>query len=144
LMIPILDLRGRVIGFGGRTLSDEQPKYLNSPETELFDKGNTLYGLDRAKDSISKTDRAVVVEGYFDVIALHAVGVTSAVAALGTALSSAQVKQLVKFTESKQIILNFEILPPNERLVKLLNLLIRDNYSYVFSICLQVKMLMNF
>jgi DNA primase len=108
LMIPIRDLRGRVIGFGGRTLSDEQPKYLNSPETELFDKGNTLYGLDRAKDSISKTDRAVVVEGYFDVIALHAVGITSAVAALGTALSSAQVKQLVKFTESKQIILNFD------------------------------------
>jgi DNA primase len=108
LMIPIIDLRGRVIGFGGRTLSDEQPKYLNSPETELFDKGNTLYGLDQAKDSISKTDRAVVVEGYFDVIALHAVGITSAVAALGTALNLAQVKQLVKFTESKQIILNFD------------------------------------
>ena len=108
LMIPICDLRGRVIGFGGRTLSDEQPKYLNSPETELFDKGNTLYGLDRAKDSISKTDRAVVVEGYFDVIALHAAGITSAVAALGTALSLAQVKQLAKFTESKQIILNFD------------------------------------
>jgi DNA primase len=108
LMIPIRDLRGRVIGFGGRTLSDEQPKYLNSPETELFDKGNTLYGLDRAKDAISKTDRAVVVEGYFDVIALHAAGIDSAVAALGTALSLAQVKQLVKFTESKQIILNFD------------------------------------
>jgi DNA primase len=108
LMIPICDLRGRVIGFGGRTLSDEQPKYLNSPETELFDKGNTLYGLDRAKDTISKTDRSVVVEGYFDVIALHAVGITSAVAALGTALSLAQVKQLVKFTESKQIVLNFD------------------------------------
>ncbi len=108
LMIPIHDLRGRVIGFGGRTLSDEQPKYLNSPETELFDKGNTLYGLDRAKDAISKTDRAVVVEGYFDVIALHAAGIDSAVAALGTALSLAQVKQLVKFTESKQIILNFD------------------------------------
>jgi DNA primase len=108
LMIPIRDLRGRVIGFGGRTLSDEQPKYLNSPETELFDKGNTLYGLDRAKDAISKTDRAVVVEGYFDVIALHAAGIDSAVAALGTALSLAQVKQLAKFTESKQIILNFD------------------------------------
>jgi DNA primase len=107
-MIPIRDLRGRVIGFGGRTLSDEQPKYLNSPETELFDKGNTLYGLDRAKDAISKTDRAVIVEGYFDVIALHAAGIDSAVAALGTALSLAQVKQLVKFTESKQIILNFD------------------------------------
>uniref|UniRef100_UPI00286C6076 toprim domain-containing protein n=1 Tax=Chamaesiphon sp. OTE_8_metabat_110 TaxID=2964696 RepID=UPI00286C6076 len=85
-----------------------QPKYLNSPETELFDKGNTLYGLDRAKDAISKTDRAVVVEGYFDVIALHAAGIDSAVAALGTALSLAQVKQLVKFTESKQIVLNFD------------------------------------
>lgn len=108
LMIPICDLRGRVIGFGGRTLSDEQPKYLNSPETELFDKGQTLYGLDQAKDSINKTDRAVIVEGYFDVIALHAAGITSAVAALGTALSLAQVKQLVKFTESKQIILNFD------------------------------------
>jgi DNA primase len=108
LMIPILDLRGRVIGFGGRTLRDEQPKYLNSPETELFDKGNTLYGLDRAKDSISKTDRAVVVEGYFDVIALHAAGITSAVASLGTALSLTQVKQLAKFTESNQIILNFD------------------------------------
>jgi DNA primase len=108
LMIPICDLRGRVIGFGGRTLSDEQPKYLNSPETELFDKGHTLYGLDRAKDSINKTDRAVVVEGYFDVIALHAVGITNTVAALGTALSLAQVKQLAKFTESKQIILNFD------------------------------------
>ena len=108
LMIPICDLRGRTIGFGGRTLSDEQPKYLNSPETALFDKGNTLYGLDRAKDSINKTDRAVVVEGYFDVIALHAVGITSAVAALGTALSLGQVKQLVKFTESKQIVLNFD------------------------------------
>jgi DNA primase len=108
LMIPICDLRGRVIGFGGRTLSDEQPKYLNSPETELFDKGNTLYALDRAKDSISKTDRAVIVEGYFDAIALHAAGITNAVASLGTALSSAQVKQLVKFTESKQIILNFD------------------------------------
>jgi DNA primase len=108
LMIPIRDVQGRVIGFGGRTLTDEQPKYLNSPETELFDKGKTLYGLDRAKDTINKTDRAVVVEGYFDVIALHAAGITSAVAALGTALSSIQVKQLVKFTESKQIILNFD------------------------------------
>ncbi len=108
LMIPIRDLRGRTIGFGGRTLSDEQPKYLNSPETELFDKGKTLYGLDLAKESINQTDRAVVVEGYFDVIALHAAGINSAVAALGTALSASQVKQLVKFTESKQIVLNFD------------------------------------
>jgi DNA primase len=108
LMIPIRDAQGKTIGFGGRTLSDEQPKYLNSPETELFDKGKTLYALDRAKDCINQTDRAVVVEGYFDAIALHANGIKNAVASLGTALSLVQVKQLVKYSESKQIILNFD------------------------------------
>ncbi|MEY2977240.1 MAG: DNA primase [Prochlorotrichaceae cyanobacterium] len=108
LMIPIHDLQGRTIGFGGRTLTDENPKYLNSPETELFDKGKTLFGLDKARSDISKRDRAIVVEGYFDVIALHAVGITNAVAALGTAFSQAQVKQLLRYTDSKQIILNFD------------------------------------
>ncbi|MCY7322990.1 MAG: DNA primase [Phormidesmis sp. CAN_BIN36] len=108
LMIPILDLQGRVIAFGGRTLSDEQPKYLNSPETELFDKGNTLYGLDKARATIAKQDQAVVVEGYFDVIALHAGKVTNAVASLGTALSIGQVRQLLRYTESKRIIFNFD------------------------------------
>ncbi|CBN57846.1 MULTISPECIES: DNA primase [Kamptonema] len=108
LMIPICDLQGRVIGFGGRTLTDEQPKYLNSPETELFDKGKTLYALDKAKTAISKQDRAVVVEGYFDAIALHAAGIANAVASLGTALSLDQVRQLLRYTESKQIVLNFD------------------------------------
>ncbi|MEB3280618.1 MAG: DNA primase [Lyngbya sp.] len=108
LMIPIHDIQGRVIGFGGRTLSDEQPKYLNSPETELFDKGKTLFGLDKAKTAISQQDKAVVVEGYFDVIALHAAGINNVVAALGTALSLTQVRQLLRYTESKQIILNFD------------------------------------
>ncbi|NEP87924.1 MAG: DNA primase [Okeania sp. SIO2C2] len=108
LMIPINDAQGRVIGFGGRTLSDEQPKYLNSPETELFDKGKILFCLDKAKTAISKQDKAVVVEGYFDAIALHAVGINNVVASLGTALSSIQIKQLLRYTESKQIILNFD------------------------------------
>ncbi|MGD1906560.1 MAG: DNA primase [Leptolyngbyaceae cyanobacterium] len=109
LMIPIHDVRGRVIGFGGRALSDDdKPKYLNSPDTELFDKGKTLFGLDKAREAISKTDRAVVVEGYFDVIALHAVGITSAVASLGTALNASQVRQLLRYTDSKQVILNFD------------------------------------
>jgi len=108
LMIPIHDLQSRVIGFGGRSLGDEQPKYLNSPETELFDKGHTLYGLDKARGAIAKQDRAVVVEGYFDVIALHAAGITHAVASLGTALSLAQVKQLLRYTESKQVVFNFD------------------------------------
>jgi DNA primase len=108
IMIPIRDTQGRVIGFGGRALGDEQPKYLNSPETELFDKGKTLFALDTAKIAISKADRAVVVEGYFDAIALHAAGISNAVASLGTALSLNQVRQLLRYTDSKQIILNFD------------------------------------
>jgi DNA primase len=108
LIIPIHDVRGRVIAFGGRSLGEEQPKYLNSPETPLFDKGKTLFALDKAKDAISKQDQAVVVEGYFDAIALHAAGITNVVASLGTALSQGQVKQLLRYTESKQIVLNFD------------------------------------
>ncbi|RCJ42675.1 DNA primase [Nostoc minutum NIES-26] len=108
LMIPIRDVQGRVIGFGGRTLTDEQPKYLNSPETELFSKGKTLFALDLAKTGISQLDRAIVVEGYFDAIALHAAGITNAVASLGTALSLEQVRLVLRYTESKQLILNFD------------------------------------
>jgi DNA primase len=108
LMLPIWDSRGQIIGFGGRSLGDEQPKYLNSPETPLFDKGKTLYGLNRATTAIRQTDRAVVVEGYFDVIALHTAGITEAVASLGTALSDYQIKQLLRLTQSKQIVLNFD------------------------------------
>lgn len=108
LIIPIHDPQGRVIGFGGRTLADEQPKYLNSPETELFDKGKTLFALDKAKAAIAKQDQAVVVEGYFDAIALHAAGIHNVVASLGTALSLEQVRQLLRYTESKRIVFNFD------------------------------------
>ena len=108
LMIPIRDIQGRIIAFGSRTLGREEPKYLNSPETPLFDKSKTLFALDKASQSISKQDRAVVVEGYFDAIALHSAGITNAVASLGTALSQDQIKQLLRYTESKQIIFNFD------------------------------------
>jgi len=108
LMIPIRDLQGRTIGFGGRTLTDEQPKYLNSPETQLFDKGKTLFGLDQARAEIGKQDQAVVVEGYFDAIALHAAGIRNVVASMGTALTLEQVRQLLRYTESKQVVLNFD------------------------------------
>ena len=109
VMIPIKDTRGRVIGFGSRTLKEEnQPKYLNSPETPLFDKSKTLYALDRARKTISQEDRVIVVEGYFDVIALHIAGITNAVASLGTAFTDYQLKQLLRFTPSKQVILNFD------------------------------------
>ncbi len=108
LMIPICDLQGKIIAFGGRSLGDEQPKYLNSPETLLFDKGKTLFCLDKAKNSISKEDKAVVVEGYFDAISLHSVGIKNVVASMGTALQKQQITYLARYTESKQIIFNFD------------------------------------
>ena len=108
LMIPIHDVTGKVIGFGGRTLGEEQPKYLNSPETEVFNKGRTLFGLDKAKAGISQFDQAVVVEGYFDVIALHAAGIKNVVASLGTALSIEQVRLAIRYSDSKQLVLNFD------------------------------------
>ncbi len=108
VMVPIRDRQGRVIGFGGRGLDGAEPKYLNSPETEVFEKGKHLFGLDRAADAIRRDDRAVVVEGYFDVIALHAAGITNAVAALGTALSSSQITQLCRCCDGRRLILNFD------------------------------------
>lgn len=108
LMIPIRDTKGRIIAFGSRTLADEKPKYLNSPETTLFDKSKTLFALDRARDSISKEDRGLVVEGYFDAISLHAAGITNSVASLGTALTLQQLQQILRYTPSKQVILNFD------------------------------------
>jgi DNA primase len=108
VMVPIKDRQGRVIGFGGRSLDGAEPKYLNSPETEVFEKGKHLFGLDRAADAIRRDDRAVVVEGYFDVIALHAAGISNAVAALGTALSSQQITQLCRCTDSRRLVLNFD------------------------------------
>jgi DNA primase len=108
LMIPIHDQQSRIVGFGSRTLTNEEPKYLNSPETDLFNKGQILFGLDKARKAIVKQDRAIVVEGYFDVIALHGAGITNVVASMGTALASAQIRQLLRYTESKQIILNFD------------------------------------
>jgi len=94
LMFPIRDPRGRVIGFGGRILGDGQPKYLNSPDTPLFDKGRTLYNLDRAAPVARKSGRLLVVEGYMDVIALAQAGIADAVAPLGTALTEMQLQLL--------------------------------------------------
>ncbi len=107
-MIPIRDAQGRTIGFGSRTLGNDEPKYLNSPETPLFDKSKTLFALDQARGAIRKEDQAVIVEGYFDAIALHEAGIKPVVAALGTALSRDHIHQLLRYTESKQIIYNFD------------------------------------
>ena len=94
LMIPIRDQRGRVIAFGGRILGEGEPKYLNSPDTPLFDKGRTLYNLDRAGPASRASNRVVVVEGYMDVIALDQAGIGEAVAPLGTALTEMQLERL--------------------------------------------------
>jgi DNA primase len=94
LMIPIRDPRGRTIAFGGRIIGDGEPKYLNSPETPLFDKGRTLYNLDRAAPASRKSGRVLIVEGYMDVIALAQAGFGEAVAPLGTALTEAQLERL--------------------------------------------------
>jgi len=99
LMIPIRDPRGRVIAFGGRILGDGEPKYLNSPDTPLFDKGRILFNLDRAAPAARKSGRVIVVEGYMDVIALDRAGIGEGVAPLGTALTEAQLERLWRMTE---------------------------------------------
>lgn len=106
LIFPIRDRQGQIIAFGGRVLEGapkDVPKYLNSPQTPLFDKSATLYGLDLAKDGIRRADRAVIVEGYVDVIAAHQHGFTNVVAPLGTALNEKHVGVLKKLT--KRIVL---------------------------------------
>jgi DNA primase len=108
LMIPICDEQGRVIAFGGRTLGDDQVKYLNSPETPIYTKGQHLFALNLAKESIKSQDAVIVVEGYFDAITPHQYGFTNTVATLGTALTEVQAKSLVRFTESKRVYLAFD------------------------------------
>jgi DNA primase len=99
-MIPIRDPRGRVIGFGGRILGEGEPKYLNSPQTVLFDKGRTLYNLDRAAPASRTAKRLIVVEGYMDVIGLDRAGIAEVVAPNGTALTEGQLERLWRLDPS--------------------------------------------
>ncbi len=99
IMFPIQDMRGEVIGFGGRVLGDGEPKYLNSPETSLFRKGEELYGLAQARQSIRDTGMAIVVEGYLDVVALAQFGIGNAVATLGTATTPVHVRKLLRLAD---------------------------------------------
>jgi DNA primase len=100
IMFPIHDSSGRVIGFGGRVLDHGEPKYLNSPETPLFSKGQELYGLFQARPAIRAAGKVVVVEGYMDVVALAQHGVEYAVATLGTATTSTHAQKLLRITDS--------------------------------------------
>lgn len=114
IMFPISDLRGNVIGFGGRVLPGEKlsddgtepPKFLNSPETPVFSKGANLYGLTNAREAIRSEGHAIVVEGYFDVLGLNEAGIWNVVAPLGTALTREQIQLLSRFT--KQIVVVFD------------------------------------
>jgi DNA primase len=99
IMFPIVSQRGQVIGFGGRVLDKSEPKYLNSPETPVFEKGHELYGLFQARPGIRSEGRVIVVEGYMDVVALAQYGVTNAVATLGTATTPWHVQKLLRQTD---------------------------------------------
>jgi DNA primase len=113
LIFPIADVRGRVVGFGGRILGEGEPKYLNSPETPVFHKGTLLYGLDRARGAIRTESLAVLVEGYVDAIRLQVAGIVHAVAPLGTALTAEQARLLRRYT--KQVALAYDADAPGLR-----------------------------
>lgn len=106
LMFPIHDSTGRIIAFGGRTLGDDPAKYLNTPATAIFDKSSNLFGLDRAREGISRSGRAIVVEGYTDCIMAHQFGFTETVATLGTAMTDAHAALLRRHTD--RVVLLFD------------------------------------
>lgn len=113
LMIPIRDGQGRTIGFGARILREDpaypSPKYMNSPQTPLFDKGSVLFGLDMARKAIRDADLAVIVEGYMDVLMSHQVGVANVVAGMGTALTEAQMRLLKRYTANVTLALDPDV-----------------------------------
>ena len=106
LMIPIHSDTGALVGFGGRSLDGSEPKYLNSPESELFNKSRLLYNLHRSKDAMRRYDRAILVEGYFDAIAIDHAGVPGVVASMGTSLTTGQASLLRRFT--RRVVLAYD------------------------------------
>ena len=104
IMFAISNAQGEVIAFGGRVMDDSQPKYLNSPETPLFKKGDTLYGLNLAREGMKRKGYAMIVEGYFDVIVSHQYGFSNAVAPLGTALTTGHLQKLKRFTKKAVLV----------------------------------------
>jgi DNA primase len=106
LIFPIRDMRGRVIGFGGRALGDGKPKYLNSPQTLLFEKNNVLYALDMAKDAIKQAGQVIIVEGYVDAVIAHQYGTRQTVACIGSAITEKHIQQLKKLTRQVTLALD--------------------------------------
>ena len=103
---PIANESGKIVAFGARALGDDQPKYLNSPETPIYSKSNVLYHLDRAKEALRRQDFAILVEGYMDAIAVARAGISNVVASCGTALAETQIKLLGRFT--KRVVVNYD------------------------------------
>src|SRR5438128_11928494 len=106
ITFPISNESGKVVAFGCRALGDDQPKYLNSPETPIYSKSNVLYHMDRAKEGIRRQDFAILVEGYMDAIAVARVGISNVVASCGTSLAEPQIKLLGRFT--RRVIVNYD------------------------------------
>jgi DNA primase len=106
IIFPISNESAKIIAFGGRALGDDQPKYLNSPETPIYSKSNVLYHLDRAKDALRRSDFAVLVEGYMDAIAVARAGISNVVASCGTSLAEPQISLLGRFT--KRVVVNYD------------------------------------
>jgi DNA primase len=106
IIFPIRDTRGRVIGFGGRVLGDGQPKYLNSPQTVLFEKNSVLYALDMARDAIKLAQQVIIVEGYVDAIIAHQYGTKQTVACIGSAITEKHIRQLKKLTKQVTLALD--------------------------------------
>lgn len=106
IMFPVWNIQGKVVGFGGRVLDDSLPKYLNSPETPLFNKGHLLYGINKALESIRRLDQVIIVEGYMDVISCHQAGIENVVASLGTAFTPEQGKLLLRYT--RQVVFAYD------------------------------------
>ena len=106
IIFPIRDIRGRVIGFGGRALGDGQPKYLNSPQTLLFEKNSVLYALDMARDAIKLAKQAIIVEGYVDAVIAHQYGTKQTVACIGSAITEKHIQQLKKLTKQVTLALD--------------------------------------
>jgi DNA primase len=124
---PICDGSGRIVGFGGRTLGSEHPKYLNSPESPLFSKGRVLYGLSEARQAVREADRILIVEGYLDVLALIEAEIGYAVASLGTALTLSQLKRAKRFAgEGAAVVVCFDGDPAGEKAA-----------DRAFSVCLE-------
>ncbi|MGZ3628548.1 MAG: DNA primase, partial [Ktedonobacteraceae bacterium] len=106
IIFPIRDIRGRVIGFGGRALGDNHPKYLNSPQTLLFEKNNVLYGLDMARDAIKVAKQVIIVEGYVDAVIAHQYGTRQTVACIGSAITEKHIQQIKKLTKQVTLALD--------------------------------------